>query len=96
MYKVETKIFVVDSKRPMWLINLLLRVNYWLTNNNLDTKAQAKSFLMDLIEETQYVRRKDIQSLINFVRIEESDDTISIYTLFKDKIMVEFKIVEAQ
>lgn len=96
MYKVETKIFVVDSKRPMWLINLLLNVNYWLKDQTFKTNATVKDFIMTLIEDTKYVRRNDIQPLINFVRIEESDDTISIYTLFKDKKMVEFKIVEAQ
>ena len=96
MYKVETKIFVVDSKRPMWLINLQLNVNYWLKDKTFKTNATVKDFIMTLIEDTKYVRRNDIQPLINFVRIEESDDTISIYTLFKDKKMVEFKIVEAQ
>lgn len=96
MYKVETKIFVVDSKRPMWLINLQLNVNYWLKDQTFKTIATVKDFIMTLIEDTRYVRRNDIQPLINFVRIEETDDTITIRTLYKDRKMIEFKIVEVE
>lgn len=96
MYKAETKIFVIDSKRPMWLINLQLNVNYWLKDKNFETNAIVKDFIMTLIKDTRYVRRNDIQPLINFVRIEETDDTITIRTLYKDRKMIEFKIVEVE
>lgn len=94
MAKLQIKTFVSGNKRPKWLLELLSYINCWYIQEDTDTTDSIMNFLHEAINQTEYVRRNDAQPLINFVRIEETDDTITIRTVYKDCKMIEFKIVE--
>ena len=83
---LSIKTFIQDSRRPDWLIRLLYEVrSYCPTEGAINWIAAA-------MRDMTLVRRSKVYPLTDCVRVEETEDSLTIYTLFKDRPIVEFRI----
>jgi hypothetical protein len=84
--KLEIEQFMTDSRRPDWLIRLLYEVRTYCPESG------AIAWIRSAINDATLVRRSKVYPLTDCVRIEESEDSLTIYTLYKDTPMVQFRI----
>lgn len=83
---LKIRTFMQDSRRPDWLIRLLYEVRTYCPADG------AISWIRAAINDATLVRRSKVYPLADCVRIEESEDSLTIYTLHKDTPMVQFRI----
>ncbi len=83
---LKIRTFMQDSRRPDWLIRLLYEVRTYCPADG------AISWIRAAINDATLVRRSKVYPLADCVRIEESEDSLTIYTLYKDTPMVQFRI----
>lgn len=84
--EIAIKTFVKDSRRPDWLIRLLYEVrNYCPT-------VGAISWIESAIQNATLVKRSKVYPLADCVRVDSQESTLTIYTLYKDNPIVEFKV----
>ena len=96
MKQLTIKTFMIDSKRPTWLIELLFYVRSWFPFKEINEMAceDCFSWLERAIDETPYVKRNARYKLSECTRTEINGNKLTIYTLYKDNPMIEFEIVE--
>jgi hypothetical protein len=98
MKEKELKIntFMIDSRRPTWLIQLLHEVMQWFPFEEINDMScdQCFSWLERAIEETSIIKRNARYSLTDCVRKEIKGNKLTLYTLYKGNPMVEFEIAE--
>lgn len=87
--KVEIKTFMPDSKRPNWLIWLLMQVNTYVDPNS--TMSNPISVIRSFLAEKAYVKRNARYPIEDCVNIEETDNRLLISSC-NWKPIVEFKM----
>ena len=83
---LKIRTFMQDSRRPDWLIRLLYEVRTYCPADG------AISWIRAAINDATLVRRSKVYPLADCVRIEESEDSLTIYSLFKDRPIVELTL----
>lgn len=83
-----------DSERPAWLLRLLLEMRNYFLFSELEHIDVEKTFCLveTAIKETICVRRSKRYSLSECVSWEIKGNRMTIFTLFKNKPVVEFTI----
>ncbi|MBR5377984.1 MAG: hypothetical protein IK135_02580 [Bacteroidales bacterium] len=96
MKELKIKTFMIDSRRPTWLIQLLHEVKQWFPFEEVNEMScdQCFSWIENAMERTTLVKRNSRYRLTDCVRKEIKDNKLTIYTLYKDNPMVEFEIAE--
>ena len=94
--ELKIKTFVIDSRRPTWLIQLLMEVNQWFPFEEIKDMSCDECFqwIERAIDETPFIKRNAEYRLTDCVRKEIKGNKLTIYTLYKDNPMVEFEIAE--
>lgn len=87
--KVEIKTFMPDSKRPNWLIWLLMQVNTYVDPNS--TMSNPISVIRSFLAEKAYVKRNARYPIEDCVMIDETVNSLLISSC-RNKPIVEFKI----
>lgn len=92
--KVKIKTFVPDSSRPTWLLELLMEVKTYFSETDLKQEDVSSTFLniRSSMDNIKYVKRNARYKLSECVNVEEIGNKMTIYTVFKNKPMVEFSI----
>lgn len=72
MKKLNIKTFVIDSRRPTWLIELLFYIKNYFPYNMLDQmpSCNAISWIESNLSEIRYVRRNSVYKLTDCIRYE--------------------------
>ena len=96
MKELKIKTFMIDSKRPDWLLQLLYEVGQWFPFEEVNEMScdQCFSWIENAMDRTTLVKRNSRYRLTDCVRKEIKDNQLTIYTLYKDNPMVEFEIAE--
>lgn len=92
MKTLSIKTFMTDSRRPTWLIELLWQVNAYCPKENIDNPSEVFNWITSTLREVRYVKRNAEYKAIDCVRVEETTNTLTLFTLYKDKPLVEFRI----
>lgn len=94
--ELKIKTFMIDSRRPTWLIQLLYEVKQWFPFEDINDMScdQCFSWLERAIDETPLIKRNARCRLTDCVRKEIKGNKLTFYTLYKDNPMVEFEIAE--
>lgn len=83
---LKIRTFMQDSRRPDWLIRLLYEVRTYCPADG------AISWIEAIMRDTTLVRRTKVYPLTECVRWEVTDNSLTIYSLFKDRPIVEFTL----
>lgn len=83
---LKIRTFMQDSRRPDWLVRLLYEVRTYCPADG------AISWIEATMRDTTLVRRTKVYPLTECVRWEVTDDSLTIYSLFKDRPIVEFTL----
>lgn len=83
-----------DSRRPAWLIRFLYEVKNFCEVES-KTNSEVFSWITTALEDTRFVKRNAEYKASECVRVEETEDRLTIFTLYKDNPMVEFTVTDA-
>lgn len=84
--KLKIKTFMTDSRRPDWLLRLLYEVNTYCPESG------TISWIVETMHNLTLVRRTKVYPLTECVRWEETENSLTIYTLFKNRPVVKFSL----
>lgn len=92
--KLKIKTLVPDSRKPAWLLRLLIDVKAYVPSENIKDEDVSGIFraIKSYMDDLQYVRRKARYKMSDCVNVEEVRNKMTIYTVFKNTPMVEFTI----
>ena len=98
MKELRIKTFMADSRRPAWLIELLMEVYLWFPFKDITDMSiyESLSWIERAIDRTTYVKRSKRYKLTECVRVETKGNKLTIFTLYQDTPMVEFEIAETR
>lgn len=96
MKELKIKTFMIDSKRPYWLLQLLYEVGQWFPFEEINEMScdRCFSWIENAMDRITLVKRNSRYRLTDCVRKEIKDNKLTIYTLYKDNPMAEFEIAE--
>lgn len=94
--ELKIKTFMIDSRRPSWLLYLLHEVKQWFPFEDINDMScdQCFSWIERAMDRTLFYKRKARYRLTDCVRKEIKGNKLTLYTLHKDNPMVEFEIAE--
>lgn len=92
--KLKIKTLVPYSRRPAWLLRLLIDVKAYVPSENIKDEDVSGIFraIKSSMDNIPYVKRNARYILSDCVNVEEVGNKMTIYTVFKDTPMVEFTI----